>query len=121
LSCHLCQGVRTIAQTVSSFVSDLLAAVYEDEVGRPLEPVVARAGQVFRCAQGHAMCEAIGNIRRNELRWSQKIGRWRNGVKPPAHLGDPLPHCPRCGTAVVLWIDVDGVRNGYAGFLRTPK
>lgn len=60
-----------------------------------------RKGHIFRCGNGHAMCEAVDDIWHGELSWAQKLGQWRTFSEPK--VGDAWPTCSQCGAVLVLW------------------
>lgn len=70
-------------------------------------PDVTPKGTIFRCTDGHPVCEAIAPLEKHTLNWTAHIGAWR--VPQPA-IGDPWPTCT-CGLPVVFWIK-NGVVNG---------
>lgn len=66
----------------------------------PVVPSHVDPGHIYRCENGHPICEAIDEINVGDIHWHLKIGKWR---QPEPQLGDPLPVCADCGTKVVFW------------------
>jgi len=65
-------------------------------------------GHIFRCENGHPLCEALTTIKAGDERWDRKVGNWHNGLKRPK-LRDPFPDCPLCGSKLVMWRSQRGI------------
>ena len=70
-------------------------------------PLITPKGTIFRCVNGHPVCEAVENLIIGDEHWLDKIGHWRQ-AKPK--VGD-FVRCALCHSHVVLWTR-GGVING---------
>lgn len=71
------------------------------------QPIVTPVGHIFRCENGHPICEAVKPlVYARTQNWHEHIGLWRQ--KQPA-AGDPIPPCAQCGAKVVFWRNARGI------------
>lgn len=70
-------------------------------------PLITPVGHVFRCENGHPVCEAIKPLVYGRTQnWHEHIGNWRQR-EPEA--GKPIPWCAQCGARVVFWRNNRGI------------